>query len=63
MRPKGASEIPVDDERGANVQRAARESGAQDREQRVGILQWGQRRRWIHDLLDSDKSGAKKILN
>jgi hypothetical protein len=21
------------------------------------------RRRWIHDLLDADKSGAKKILN
>jgi hypothetical protein len=33
-----ASEIPVDDERGANVQRAARESGPQDCEQRVGIL-------------------------
>lgn len=34
-----ASEIPVDDERRANVQRAARESGPQDCEQRVGILQ------------------------
>jgi hypothetical protein len=33
------SEIPVDDERGANVQRASRESGSQDCEQRVGILQ------------------------
>jgi len=29
-----ASEIPVDDERGANVQRAARESGPQDCEER-----------------------------
>jgi len=34
-----ASEILVDDERGANVQRAGRESGPQDCAQRVGILQ------------------------
>ena len=40
QRPhRRASEIPVGDERGANVQRATRESGPQDREQRVGILQ------------------------
>ncbi|MGB6630368.1 MAG: hypothetical protein WBD25_08185 [Terriglobales bacterium] len=39
------------------------ESGPQDCEQRVGFCSEDNADGWIHDLLDADKSGARKILN